>query len=62
MPGAARAVLLIWKAWARSGGFRVELDGHLVNLDWLEGPGNEHKGRLWNGGTRHGDGRVRAAR
>jgi hypothetical protein len=34
----------------------VELDGHLVNLDWLEGPGNEH------GGTRHGDGRVRAAR
>ncbi len=40
----------------------VKLDGHLVNLDWLEGPGNEHIVRLWSGGTRHGDGSATAAR
>jgi hypothetical protein len=27
MPGAARAVLLFWKAWVHSSGFIVESDG-----------------------------------
>ncbi len=34
----------------------VKLDGHLVNLNRLEGLGNEHIVRLWSGGTRHGNG------
>ena len=37
----------------------VELDGYLVNLDGLKGPGDEHK-CLRMGGTRHVDGRVKA--
>ena len=41
---------------------RVKLDGHLVNLDWLDGPGNKHIVRLRGGGTGHGDGLVIAAR
>jgi len=41
---------------------RVKLDGHLVNLDWLDGPGNKHIVRLRGGGTGHGDDRVIAAR
>ena len=40
----------------------VKLDGHLVNLDWLKYPGNEHIVCLWGGGIRHGDGRMIAAR
>ena len=40
----------------------VELDGHLVNLDWLKGPGNKHIVRLWSGGTRHGNGSATATR
>ncbi len=40
----------------------VELDGHLVNLDWLEGPGNEHIVRLRSGGTRHGNGGATSTR
>ena len=40
---------------------RVTLDGHLVDLDWLEGPGNEHIVRRRSGGTRHGDGSATAA-
>jgi len=39
----------------------VKLDGHLVNLDWLECPGNKHLVRLRSGGTRHGDGSATAA-
>ncbi len=39
---------------------RVELYGHLVDLDGLKGPGDEHK-CLRSGGTRHVDGRVKAA-
>jgi hypothetical protein len=31
-------------------------------LDWLKCPGNEHIVCLWGGGTRHGDGRMIAAR
>ncbi len=34
----------------------VKLDGHLVNLNWLEGSGNKHIVCLWSGGTRHGNG------
>ncbi len=34
----------------------VKLDGHLVNLNRLEGTGNEHIVCLRSGGTRHGNG------
>ncbi len=40
----------------------VKLDGHLVNLGWLEGPGNKHIVRLRGVGIGHGNGRVIAAR
>jgi len=39
----------------------VKRGGYLVNLDWLEGPGNKHIVRLRGGGTGHGNGRVIAA-
>ncbi len=38
----------------------VELDGHLVYLNWLEGSGNEHIVRLRSGGAGH-DGDTTAA-
>ena len=41
---------------------RVKLDGNLVNLDWLKGPGNKHIVCLWSGGIRHGNGSATAAR
>ncbi len=34
----------------------VKLDGHLVDLNRLEGPGNEHIVCLRSSGTRHGNG------
>ncbi len=40
---------------------RVELDGHLVNLDGLERPGDKHTVCLRCGGTGHGNNRWRRA-
>ncbi len=39
----------------------VELDGHLVNLDRLERPGDEYTVHLWCSRTKHGNNRWRWA-
>jgi hypothetical protein len=39
----------------------IELEGHLVDLNRLERPGEEHIVRLWGGGTGHGNNRWQRA-
>ncbi len=41
--------------------YRIEFSGHLVDLNGLERPGDEHIVRLWGGGTGHGNNRWQRA-